>query len=225
MRDRERQGEARRSRRSRRSKDLCGAWRVALVLLLAGLCGAQEAGYRLQAGDAFEVQYRYTPEYNQTVSVQPDGKVSLALLGNVQVRGLTVEEARVRIMAEAARRLKEPEVSLDLKDYEKPHFTVLGEVEKPGRYELRGPLTTVDGLALAGGFKITAKHTQILLIHRVSDTIGETRLLDFKALEHAKPGQELIPLRDGDLIIVPQSKLSKVERFVKLGNIGAYYPI
>ena len=199
---------------------------VALLLLFfCSLCAAQEAGYKLQPGDSFEVQYRYTPEYNQTVSVQPDGKVSLALLGNVVVRGLTVEEARVRIMAEAAKRLKEPEVSLDLKDYEKPHFTVIGEVEKPGRYELRGPLTTVDALALAGGFKLTAKHTQILLIHRVSDTIGETRLLDFKALEHARPGQELIPLRDGDLIIVPQSKFSKVERFVKLGNIGAYYPI
>ncbi len=196
-----------------------------LVLLFCGLGLAQEAGYRLQAGDAFEVQYRYTPEYNQTVSVQPDGKVSLTLLGNVAVRGLTVDEARLRIMAEAAKRLKEPEVALDLKDFEKPHFTVIGEVEKPGRYELRGALTTVDALALAGGFKLTAKHTQILLIHRVNDTIGETRLLDYKQLEHAKAGQELIPLRDGDLIIVPQSRFSKVERFVKLANVGAYYPI
>ena len=196
-----------------------------LVLLLGGLGAAQEAGYRLQAGDAFEVQYRYTPEYNQTVSVQPDGKVSLALVGNVAVRGLTVEEARERIMAEAAKRLKEPEVSLDLKDFVKPHFTVLGEVEKPGRYELRGALTTLDALALAGGFKTTAKHTQVVLIHPISETIGETRLLDYKQLEHAKPGQELILLRDGDVIVVPQSKFSKLERLVKLGNIGAYYPI
>ena len=90
---------------------------------------------------------------------------------------------------------------------------------------MRGPLTAVDGLALAGGIKTTGKHTQILLIHRVNDTIGETRLLDLKALEHAKPGTEMIALRDGDLIIVPQTKLSKVERYVKLVNIGAYYPL
>ena len=58
-----------------------------VLMLLVRLAGAQEVGYRLQAGDAFEVQYRYTPEYNQTVSVQPDGKVSLALLGDVACEG------------------------------------------------------------------------------------------------------------------------------------------
>ena len=196
-----------------------------LMLLSVWVGGAQEAGYRLAVGDSFEVKYRYTPEYDQTVAVQPDGHVSLLLLGNIAVGGLTVDEVRARITAEAAKRLREPEVAIDLKDFEKPHFTVVGEVEKPGRYELRGRMTAVDGLAIAGGFKLTAKHTQIVLIHRVSDTVGETTLIDYKKLEHAKPGQELIALRDGDILVVPQSKFSKLERFVKIGNIGAYYPI
>ncbi len=195
------------------------------VLLVCGVCLGQDAAYRLQAGDAIEVLYRYTPEYDQTVNVQPDGSVALTLLGTVPVRGLTVEEARLRIVAAAATRLNQPVVSLALKDYERPHFTVLGEVEKPGRYELRGALSTVDGVAIAGGLKSSARHTQIVLIHRVSDTVGETQLLDFKRLDHAKKGQELIALRDGDVIVVPQNKLSKVERYVKLANVGAYYPL
>ena len=201
--------------------------RMLMVVALFWVCAgwAQDAGYRLQTGDSFEVKYRYTPEYDQTVSVQPDGQVSLVLLGNVTVRGLTVDEARARLTAEAGKRLLKPEVAIDLKDFEKPHFTVVGEVEKPGRYELRGPITAVDGLAMAGGFKVTAKHTQIVLIHRVSDTVGEATLIDYKRLEHAKPGQELISLRDGDILVVPQSKFSKFERFVKIGNIGAYYPL
>ena len=182
-------------------------------------------GYRLQTGDSFEVLYRYTPEYNQTVSVQPDGAISLTLLGLVPIRGLTIEEARARILHEAAKRFNEPDVSLALKDFERPHFTVLGEVASPGRFELRGSLSTVDALAMAGGLKATARHTNIVLIHRINQTIGETRLIDVRALEKPQPGQELIRLRDGDLIIVPQSRLSKVERFVKLANVGAYYPL
>jgi polysaccharide biosynthesis/export protein len=181
--------------------------------------------YRLQQGDSFEVLYRYTAEYNQTVTVQPDGMVSLTLLGAVPVRGLTVEEARNRILHEAAKRFNNPDVSLALKDFVRPHFTVLGEVANPGRFELRGSLSTVDALALAGGLKVSARHNNILLIHRVNQTVGETTLIDYKALEKGRPGQELITLRDGDIIIVPQSKLSKVERYVKLGNLGVYYPI
>jgi polysaccharide export outer membrane protein len=186
---------------------------------------APPADYRLQVGDGFEVLYRYTPEYNQTVTVQPDGQVALTLLGAVPVRGLTIEEARDRITREAAKRLSHPEVSLSLKDFVKPHFTVLGEVASPGRFELHGDLAAADAIAMAGGLKESARHTQILLIHRVNNTVGETQLLDFKALEKAHPGQELLTLRDGDLIIVPQNKISKVERFVKLANIGVYYPL
>lgn len=186
---------------------------------------APAADYCLQAGDTFEVLYRYTPEYNQTVRIQPDGMVSLTLLGAVPVRGLTVEEARKRILHEAAKRFNNPDVSLALKDFERPHFTVLGEVANPGRFELRGSLSTVDALAMAGGLKTSARHNNILLIHRVNQTVGETTLIDFKALENGRPGRELITLRDGDIIIVPQSKLSKVERYVKLTNIGIYYPL
>ena len=179
--------------------------------------------YRIETGDTVEVLYRNSPEFNQTVSVQPDGAVALQLVGTVPIRGLTVEEARGRITREAAKRLNDPDVSLALKDFDKPHFTVMGEVTNPGRYELRGSLSAVDGLAMAGGFKITAKHTQILLIHRINNTIGETQLVDYRSLEKPRRGQELIALRPGDLIIVPQSKLSKLERYVKLVNAGVYY--
>ncbi len=179
--------------------------------------------YRLQAGDSFTVLYRITPEYNETVSVQPDGTVTLQLLGSVPVRGLTLTDAQAFIEKDAAKRLRNPELSLELKDYEKPHFTVLGEVATPGRYELRGPLSVQDGVALAGGFKLSARHTKILLIHRIDDTTGETQLIDFNALEKPHPGMELRPLQPGDLIIVPISKLSKVERYVKVVNTGVYY--
>jgi polysaccharide biosynthesis/export protein len=182
------------------------------------------ADYRLESGDTIEVLYRKSPEFNQTVTVQPSGSVTLQLIGSVPIGGLTVAEAQERITRLAGVRLNDPEVSLAVRDFDKPHFTVMGEVANPGRYELRGSLSAIDGLAMAGGFKITAKHTQILLIHRVNNVIGETQLIDYRTLEKPQHrGQELIALRPGDLIIVPQSKLSKVERYVKIVNTGVYY--
>jgi polysaccharide export outer membrane protein len=185
---------------------------------------APYVNYRIEPGDTIEVLYRKSPEFNQTVSVQPDGLVTLQLIGSVPIRGLTIEDARLRITRKAAQRLNDPEVSLALKDFDKPHFTVMGEVTNPGRYELRGSLSAIDGLAMAGGFKPTAKHTQILLIHRSDNAVTGTRVIDYRELEKKQPiGKELIDLKPGDLLVVPQSKLSKVERYVKLANTGVYY--
>ena len=207
------------------------------VLSLGGLlawAGAQAvpltppATYQLQTGDSVGVVYRLTPEYNQTVSVQPDGTVTLQLLGAVRVRGLTVDEARVVIHDAAAKRLRDPEVSLEIRDWEKPHFTVLGEVGLPGRFELRGPLSVEDALAMAGGVKGSGKRTNILLIHRVDATVGQTQLVDLRMLErNPKPGTELLALQPGDIVVVPISKLTKVERYVRLINfgIGSYIPL
>ena len=184
--------------------------------------------YRLQTGDSFGIVYRLNPEYDETVNVQPDGTVSVDLLGSLAVRGLTVAQARLLLEQAASKRLRDPELFLELKEWERPHYTVLGEVGAPGRFELRGPLTVEDGLAIAGGLKISARHTKILLIHRVNDTVGETELVDVRRLEHpTKPGTELLALRPGDIVVVPISKLAKVERYVKIVNfgIGSYIPL
>src|SRR5882762_10857607 len=64
-----------------------------------------EERYRLQPGDVLEVQFRYSPEFNQTVTVQPDGYVSLEIGGELKVAGLTIEQARQAILKKASSRL------------------------------------------------------------------------------------------------------------------------
>ena len=188
----------------------------------------QERGdaYVLQPGDSVEVSYIYTPEYNLTVSVPPDGVVGLTRVGSVHIAGLTLRAAQ-GVIAEAASRsgLNKPEVSLTLRDFVKPTFTVLGEVNRPGRYELRGDVRIPDALAIAGGLNYNARHKNIILIHRLNETEGETTLIDYKLFEkkHSEVQTEL--LEPGDIIVVPQGNLSKIEHVVKLANIGAYYPL
>src|SRR5437879_13902247 len=79
------------------------------------LMNVTEERYRLQPGDVLEVQYRYSPEFNQTVTVQPDGYVSLEIGGDVKVAGLTIEETRRAILRKAAARLQDPVATILLK--------------------------------------------------------------------------------------------------------------
>ena len=188
----------------------------------------QERGpeYVLQSGDSVEITYTYTPEYNQTVSVPSDGFVGLPRLGSVHIGGLTLRSAKAVIL-EAANKsgLNKPEVVLTLRDFVKPTFTVLGEVNRPGRYELRGSVRVPDALAIAGGLNYNARHKNIILIHRLNETEGETTLIDYKQFEKKHSEVVTETLEDGDIIVVPQGNLSKIEHVVKLANIGAYYPL
>jgi polysaccharide export outer membrane protein len=180
--------------------------------------------YRLQPDDVVEIQYRYTPEYNQTASVQPDGFVSLQLVGPVKLGGMTLEQAHATLVARASARLRDPEITIILKDFEKPYFIVGGEVAKPGQFELRGRTTAIEAIAIAGGFKAgDAKHSQVILFRRISKDAGETKILNLKQIMNAPQLMEDVPLHPGDMLLVPQNRVSKIERFIKWGNLGLYW--
>ena len=175
--------------------------------------------YRLQPGDSVEVQYRYTPEFNAKAVIQPDGQISIPITGLVRIGGLPVEEARIAIAAKAAERLRDPEVVLLLTDFVKPAFTVAGEVGKPGRYDLRGDMTAVDAIAISGGFKDSSKHSQVLLIRRFNDEMADVRVLNLKAVMQAGGMKEDVRIQSGDLLVVPQSFVSKLERYIRWGTL------
>jgi polysaccharide export outer membrane protein len=178
--------------------------------------------YRLQPSDSVEIQYRYTPEFNQTVTVQPDGFVTLQIVGDLKLQGLTLEEVKAAVLAKASLRLKEPEITLALKDFEKPYFVVGGEVGSPGRFEMRGSVTALQAIAMAGGFKNSSKHSQVVLFRRVGPDLAKTEILNLKEAMTASASEPNIDLRPGDMLIVPQNRVSKIERYVKWGNFGAY---
>ena len=123
------------------------------ILAQTGGFSEHDPRYRLQPTDVLEVHYRYTPEFDQSVTVQPDGFVTLQIVSDLKVRGLTLEQAKAAILEKANLRLVEPEITLALKDFEKPYFVFGGEVGNPGQFEMRGSVTAVQAIARAGGFK------------------------------------------------------------------------
>src|SRR5258707_5461841 len=84
--------------------------------------------YTLRSGDVLELQYRYTPELNQTVTVLPDGYVNLNMIGNLKVSDLTMEQTHDLIVQKARARLNDPDLNLILRDYQRPYIVVAGEV-------------------------------------------------------------------------------------------------
>lgn len=181
----------------------------------------RDARYRLQPNDVVDVHYRYTPEFDQTVTIQPDGFVTLQIVGDMKLQGLTLEQVKAAILEKANLRLKDPEITIALKDFEKPYFMVGGEVTTPGRFDLRGSTTALQAIALAGGFKsASAKHSQVILFRRTSGDLARTQILDLKAVINGKSEEPNIELVPGDMLMVPQNKISKIERFVKWGNFG-----
>ncbi len=178
--------------------------------------------YRLQSTDQLKIEYRYTPEYNEEVNVRPDGFVGLQLLGDVKVGGLTVDEARAAILEKARTRLRDPEITVLLEEFVAPYYVVAGEVNKPGRFDMRGEVTAMQAVAVAGGFKDTAKHSQVILVHPLNSDLGEARVLNLKEMLKGRRLEEDVALNPGDMLIVPQSAISKISRYVPLASLGTF---
>jgi len=197
------------------------AWTLLITLAAAQGSGGfadRDPQYKLQAEDKIEVQYRYTPEYNATAALQPDGYVSLPFVGQVKLAGLTLGQASKAIADRASDRLSDPEVEVLLRDYVKPYFVVAGEVEHPGRFELHGQVSLIEALALSGGLKSSSKRTQVVLMRKTDKDTAEVRLLDVRKLMSASDITEDITIRSGDLIVVPRNWISRVEPIVRLSE-------
>jgi len=180
--------------------------------------------YRLQLNDEVEISFRFTPEFNQKVTVQPDGFVSLQDVGDIKAAGLTIEELRGAIFKKYDSILNEPVVSVKLLTFDKPYFVVGGEVTKPGRFDLRGNFHLSDAIAEAGGFTIGARSSEVLLFRRVGGDTVEVKKINVKMAQNGRP-EEDVELRPGDAVFVPRSKLGKFDRFMKVTRLGFYFPI
>lgn len=178
--------------------------------------------YTLNPGDVLEIQYRYTPEFNQTVTVQPDGYVSLQIGGDVKVGGRDLEQVRNLILAQVRTRLESPELTVILKEFQKPYVVVAGEVVQPGRLEMREKLTAVQAVLMAGGFKDSAKSSQILVFRKLNADIAEVRSLNFKTLTRTRDLENDLTLQPGDMILVPRNRLSKFERYVRIASLATF---
>jgi polysaccharide biosynthesis/export protein len=186
------------------------------------LGGSRHLLYHLRPEDVVEVNFTVAPEFNQTVTVQPDGFVMLRDAGLVRAQGLDLEEFAEAVQTAYRGYLHDPQAAVALKDFEHPYFIVGGEVGKPGKYELRSDTTVMEAVQIAGGLTQQAKHSQVVLFRRVNDDLVEARLLNLKKMMKQTSLKEDTHLRPGDMVFVPQNAISKIARFLSRPSVSMY---
>jgi polysaccharide biosynthesis/export protein len=178
--------------------------------------------YHLQKSDVVEIKFKFSPEFDQTVTVQPDGFISLDGAGDIKVEDKTIPEVTEVIRHAYQSTLHQPVITVVLKDFEKPFFIASGQVGHPGKYELRSDTTLIAGLAMAGDITSAAKHSQVVLFRHISSETVEARVFNVKQMLASRNLEEDPHLLPGDLVFVPQNKISKIQRYLPTSSMGAY---
>lgn len=179
--------------------------------------------YQLCKGDVLDLDFPFSPEFNQTVTILPDGYVSLRGVGSLHVEGETIPELKQFLQRVYAKILRDPVITVVLKDFNRPYFMVGGQVHHPGKFDLRGDTTVMQAVDIAGGFTDNAKHSQVLLFRRVSNDWVEVKKVNLKDMLQGKNLSEDPYLRPGDILFVPKNTISKIKQFIPTAGLGMYY--
>ncbi|MBN2023151.1 MAG: polysaccharide biosynthesis/export family protein [Pirellulales bacterium] len=155
---------------------------------------------------------------NRSARVTPEGTISLPAIGVVQAQGLTLQELRVELREAYRKEVEGIEVIPVLVSRAPRYVYVLGEVNTPGRYELTGPTTLMQALAMAGSWRVGAQLRQVVVFRRGDDWRLLATMLDIRPALYAKqpcPPAE-IWLSDADVIVVPKHPILVADEFIEL---------
>lgn len=205
------------------------AQRVAEVLHMAEPAGT----YRIGGGDELNFRFHYTPELNTVASVRPDGRVTLPLIGDLQVDGLTTQEVGAKVEAALAGRVKRPQVVINLQGGAgSQRVFVGGEVGHPGAQPLLGPLTVLQAVMAAEGLKDTAQAGTVMVMRGNGQAEPTMLKVDLAGLMSGKEGVRDVLLAPRDVVIVPRSGIANlnvwIDQYLRRNlpiNFGVNYTI
>ena len=177
--------------------------------------------YRVGPGDLLELKVFEVKELDQLVRVSEDGSITLPLVGRVVVEGLT-QEGVVKKLTDllSAKYVKNPQVTIFIKEYKNQQVAVIGAVEKAGSYELVGRRNLLQIVSMAGGFSESAGD-EIFILREGPDGKNETITIDLKDLL-VNGNQALnVPIEPNDVINVPVNREVRVFVMGRVNKPGA----
>jgi polysaccharide export outer membrane protein len=174
-----------------------------------------QSEYRFGYGDVIEVKFFYNPNLNEFLTIRPDGRVTLPRLGDILVVGMTPMQLDELITGKYSEIIKEPDITVIVRQYGQKVVYVLGEVNDPGGYPLNTNGTTVlSAVALAAGFKETAKLSSVILIEQdVQGNPIASRLNLTRAVSGRNRTDDPF-LRGNEIVYVPATFISQVNQFM-----------
>ena len=159
--------------------------------------------YHLSPGDKLRVEVYKDPQLSQSLQIRPDGKVTLPLVGDIVASGLTPLELRDRVAEQLKEYVTNPVVTVIVVETSPVLVYVMGEVTTPGSIPMKGQMTVLQALAMAGGFREFANTKKIRILRKAPNgaNAGETVKFDYNAA--VKGEHPPVFLSPGDMVVVP----------------------
>ncbi len=169
--------------------------------------GPPEEGFVLGPEDVVEIVVWKNPDLSRQAVIRPDGKISLALIGDVPASGLTADQLASEI-AERFKAYKEnPSVSVNVVEVNSYYVFMVGEVNSPGKLQLKSYTTLLQAISLAGGFTQFASRNDIRIVRNIIDPEGNIKELRipirYDDLISDEGGVYNITVKSGDTIVIP----------------------
>ncbi len=174
----------------------------------------QESGYRIQPNDKLSVDFYLNSEFNDNVTVGPDGKIVLRMVGPLKAGGLTPDQLAQNIDDAYKSELRNPGAVVHVQNTPARRVYVQGQVQRPGSFQIQPGMTAVQAVALAGGLTPEAGGTAVLIRR---DACGEPEGSKIKlAMAMKDPGKgDDVALMPRDVVVVPRSTIANMDLMVK----------
>ncbi len=120
--------------------------------------------YYIEIGDGLGIDVWRVPDLSREVTVRPDGRISMPIVGDIDVVGMTLVELREVLTKKFSEYVWNPQVSISIRQFGGRKFTILGEVKSPGVFRFQQDISLIEAIALAGGFNQLSKRGKVLVI-------------------------------------------------------------
>lgn len=174
----------------------------------------QPIQYLIQPGDKLDIKFFYNPEINESVTVRPDGKISLQLIDEVQASGLEPVQLDEVLTEKYSKELKQPVLTVIVRSFASQQIYVGGEVKNQGLFALKAGMSPLQAILNAGGFKETAMPEGAIVIRKGPDNKPIPIEMNLKALMEGRSDSADFLLQPHDVVYVPKTAIAKANKFV-----------
>lgn len=202
-------------------------WLITLILMvgcsssLSGRAGLSQSPtapakeYRIQPGDLLDIKLFYNPELNESLTVRPDGRITLQLVNDIVAAGRTPAELTAVLTKAYAGELRNPKVAVIVRTSVADRVFVDGEVNRAGLVPLSGPTTILQAISQAGGMKESAKTGEVVLLRAEDNKMNAFRINLEDAMKGLGVDQDIY-LKPNDIVYVPKSGIAELNTWIDL---------
>ena len=188
--------------------------------------------YKLGFGDVINIKFFRNTQFDETVIIRPDGRISLPKVGELLVSGMTPAQVDSIITKTYSEFVLEPDVTVIVRQFGNYQVYVLGEVNSPGSYPIKSDMTVLQALAVPGGPKDSAELSSVIVLRRSDKNIVEDIKIDKVDLNksvHAKSRSDVtqndILIQPKDIIFVPKTFIANISDFMRQVYTGFLPPL